>query len=36
MSFALAPKAWALCNGQRLPINQNQTRYSLLGTTFGR
>jgi microcystin-dependent protein len=30
-----APKGWALCNGQLLPINQNQPLFSLLGTTFG-
>jgi microcystin-dependent protein len=35
MSFAFAPKGWALCNGQLLPINQNQALFSLLGTTFG-
>lgn len=35
MSFGFAPKGWALCNGQLLPINQNQSLYSLLGTTFG-
>ena len=35
MSFVFAPKGWALCNGQFLPINQNQALYSLLGTTFG-
>ena len=35
MSFAYAPKGWALCNGQLLPINQNQALFSLLGTTFG-
>jgi len=35
MSFNFAPKAWALCNGQLLPINQNQALFSLLGTTFG-
>src|SRR4051812_26087615 len=35
MSFAFAPKAWALCDGQLLPINQNQPLFSLLGTTFG-
>lgn len=35
MSFAFAPKGWALCNGQLLPINQNQGLFSLLGTTFG-
>jgi microcystin-dependent protein len=35
MSFGFAPKGWALCNGQFLPINQNQALFSLLGTTFG-
>ncbi|AMS44866.1 tail fiber protein (plasmid) [Aminobacter sp. NyZ550] len=35
MSFAFAPRGWALCNGQLLPINQNQGLFSLLGTTFG-
>lgn len=30
-----APRGWALCNGQILPINQNQSLYSLLGTTYG-
>jgi microcystin-dependent protein len=35
MSFAYAPTGWALCNGQLLPINQNQALFSLLGTTFG-
>jgi microcystin-dependent protein len=35
MSFAFAPQGWALCNGQLLPINQNQALFSLLGTTFG-
>ncbi|WP_312306830.1 tail fiber protein [Pulveribacter sp.] len=34
-SFSFAPKGWALCNGQLLPINQNQGLFSLLGTTFG-
>jgi hypothetical protein len=34
MSFVFAPKGWALCNGQLLPINQNQALFSLLGTTF--
>jgi microcystin-dependent protein len=34
-SFTFAPKGWALCNGQLLPINQNQALFSLLGTTFG-
>ena len=35
MSFEFAPKGWALCTGQLLPINQNQALFSLLGTTFG-
>src|SRR6185295_18975801 len=35
MSFGYAPRGWALCNGQLLPINQNQALFSLLGTTFG-
>jgi len=35
MSFNFAPKGWAMCNGQLLPINQNQALFSLLGTTFG-
>lgn len=35
MSFQFAPKGWALCNGQLMPINQNQALFSLLGTTFG-
>ncbi len=35
MSFNFAPKGWALCDGQLLPINQNQALFSLLGTTFG-
>ena len=35
MSFVFVPKGWALCNGQLLPINQNQALFSLLGTTFG-
>lgn len=34
-SFNFAPKGWALCNGQFLPINQNQGLFSLLGTTYG-
>ena len=34
-SFAFAPKGWAQCNGQLLPINQNQALFSLLGTTYG-
>ncbi|HEV3000235.1 MAG TPA: tail fiber protein [Solirubrobacteraceae bacterium] len=35
MSFDFAPKGWAMCNGQLMPINQNQALFSLLGTTFG-
>ena len=35
VSFGFAPKGWALCNGQLLPINQNQALFSLLGTTYG-
>ncbi|MGB8648897.1 MAG: tail fiber protein [Anaerolineae bacterium] len=35
VSFTFAPKGWALCNGQLLPINQNQALFSLLGTTYG-
>ena len=35
MSFGFAPRGWALCNGQILPINQNQALFSLLGTTYG-
>jgi microcystin-dependent protein len=35
MSFNFAPKGWAMCNGQLMPINQNQALFSLLGTTYG-
>src|SRR6202166_3221444 len=35
ISFGFPPKGWALCNGQLLPINQNQALFSLLGTTYG-
>src|SRR6476661_5841222 len=35
MGFNFAPRGWALCNGQTLPINQNQALFSLLGTTYG-
>lgn len=35
VSFGFAPRGWALCNGQLLPINQNQALFSLLGTTYG-
>lgn len=34
-SFSFAPRGWAMCNGQFLPINQNQALFSLLGTTYG-
>lgn len=34
-SFNFAPKGWAQCNGQLLPINQNQALFSLLGTAYG-
>ena len=33
--FNFAPKGWAFCAGQLLPINQNQALFALLGTTFG-
>ena len=33
MSFNYAPQGWAQCNGQLLPINQNQALFTLLGTT---
>jgi microcystin-dependent protein len=35
MAFNYAPKGWAQCNGQLLPINQNQALFSLLGTMYG-
>jgi microcystin-dependent protein len=34
-TFGFPPRGWALCNGQTLPINQNQALFSLLGTTYG-
>ena len=34
-SFAFPPKGWAMCNGQLLPINQNQALFALLGTQYG-
>ncbi len=33
--FGFAPRGWALCKGQLMPINQNQALFSLLGTTYG-
>jgi microcystin-dependent protein len=35
MAFGFAPRGWAQCAGQLLPVNQNQALFSLLGTTFG-
>jgi microcystin-dependent protein len=35
MAFNYAPKGWAQCNGQLMPINQNQALFALLGTWFG-
>lgn len=35
VSFDFPPKGWAFCNGQLLPINQNQALFSILGTTYG-
>jgi len=35
ISWNYPPKGWAFCNGQFLPINQNQPLFALLGTTYG-
>ena len=35
LAFNFAPRGWALCDGQILPINQHQSLFSLLGTTYG-
>jgi microcystin-dependent protein len=35
ISWNFPPKGWAYCNGQLLPINQNQALFSILGTTYG-
>lgn len=35
VSFNFPPKGWAFCNGQFLPIAQNQALFALLGTTYG-
>src|SRR5512141_1803083 len=35
ISWNFPPKGWAFCNGQFLPINQNQALFSILGTTYG-
>jgi len=35
ISWNFAPQGWAFCNGQFLPINQNQALFSLFGTSYG-
>ena len=35
IAFTFPPKGWAFCNGQLLPISQNQALFSILGTTYG-
>src|SRR5213082_2331779 len=35
VAFTFPPKGWAFCNGQLLPINQNQALFSILGTMYG-
>lgn len=35
VSFTFAPNGWAQCNGQLLPIAQNQALFALLGTQYG-
>jgi len=35
VGFNFAPRGWAFCDGQILPINQYQSLYSLLGTMYG-
>ena len=35
VSFNFPPRGWAFCNGQLLPINQNQALFSVLGTMYG-
>jgi microcystin-dependent protein len=35
ISWNFPPRGWAFCNGQLLPINQNQALFSLFGTTYG-
>src|SRR5713226_5642259 len=35
ISWNFPPKGWAFCNGQLIPINQNQALFSILGTTYG-
>lgn len=35
VGFNFAPRSWAFCDGQLLPVNQNQALFALLGTTYG-
>ncbi len=35
VGFNFAPRSWAFCDGQTLPISQNQSLFALLGTTYG-
>ena len=35
VAFTFAPRGWAFCAGQLLPINQNQALFALLGTSYG-
>jgi microcystin-dependent protein len=35
VSWSFPPRNWAFCNGQLLPISQNQALFSILGTTYG-
>src|SRR3954469_18567145 len=35
MAFGLAPRGWAWCDGQVVPIAQNEPLYHLVGTAFG-
>lgn len=35
MPYSFAPRGWAFCNGQTLPITQNPALFSLLGTQYG-
>jgi microcystin-dependent protein len=35
VAYTFAPRGWTMCNGQLLPINQNQALFSILGTTYG-
>jgi microcystin-dependent protein len=35
ITWNFPPKGWSFCNGQLLPINQNQALFSILGTTYG-